>query len=67
MFYFIIKNTNKRAGPVAQRFSAQVPLWRPGVPRFGSGVRTWHRLASQAVVGVPHIPIYKVEEDGHGC
>ena len=32
---------------------------------FGSRVRTWHCLASQAVVG--RRPTYKVEEDGHGC
>ena len=30
-----------------------------GVHRFRSWMRTWHRLASHAVVGVPH-----VEEDG---
>ena len=31
------------------------PLRWPGVCRFGSRVRTRHRLASHAVVGVPHI------------
>ena len=43
------------AGPVAQRLSARVLLWRPGVHWFGSRVRTWHRLASHAVAGVPQI------------
>ena len=43
------------AGPVVQRLSAHVPLWQPGVCRFGCWVQTWHRLAHHAVVGIPHI------------
>ena len=51
------------AGPVAQQLSSHVPLQRPGVHRFGSRVRTWHRLASHAVVGVPHIKQRKMGMD----
>ena len=36
---------------MAQRLSAHVPLWWPGICRFGSWVQTWHHLASHAVVG----------------
>ena len=43
------------AGLVAQRLSVQIPLRWPRVRWFGSQVQTWHRLASYAVVGVPHI------------
>ena len=43
------------AGPVAQQLSAHILLQRPGVRRFGSRVQTWHRLASHAVTGIPHI------------
>ena len=43
------------AGPVVQQLSVHVLLWRPGVRQFVSWVRTWHRLASHAVVGDPHI------------
>ena len=49
-------------GPVPQRLSAYIQLWRPGVGRFRSQVRTWHHLASRG-----RRPTYKVEEDGHGC
>ena len=57
--FICIKNrASKRrrpgAGPVAQRWSLSAPIGRPGVRWFGSWVRTWHRLASHAVVGVPH-------------
>ena len=48
---------------MAQQLSAHVPLQRPGVRWFGSRVRTWHRLASHAVVGVPHIKERKVGMD----
>ena len=40
------------AGPVAQWLSAHIPLQRP---RVQIRVRTWHRLACHAVVGIPHI------------
>ena len=43
------------AGLVAQWLSAHVLLRWPGVRQFRSWVQTWHRLASHAVVGVPHI------------
>ena len=43
------------AGPVVQQLSVHVLLRLPGVRQFGSRVQTWHRLASHAVVGVPHI------------
>ena len=36
---------------MAQRLTAHVLLQRPGVRRFRSRVRTWHCLASRAVVG----------------
>ena len=49
------ENKKFRAGLVAQGLSAHVPLWQPGVHCFRSQVRTWHHLASHAVVGVPHI------------
>ena len=45
----------RRASPVAQQLNSHIPLWWPRVGRFGSRVQTWHRLASHAVVGVPHI------------
>ena len=34
---------------------ARSASWRPGVRWFRSQMRTWHRLASHAVVGIPHI------------
>ena len=40
---------------VVQQLSSHILLWRPRVRWFGSRVQTWHRLASHAVVGVPHI------------
>ena len=55
---FIGAHTHARnlgAGQVAQRLSVHVLLQWPRVHWFGSRVRTWHRLASHAVVGVPHI------------
>ena len=55
-FYF--QTTQKSlpvAGPVAQWLGAHIPLWWPGVRRLGFGVWTWHRLASHAVIGIPHI------------
>ena len=48
---------------MAQQLSAHIPLQRPGVHRFGSWVWTWHRLASHAVVGVPHIKERKMGTD----
>ena len=49
------KLLNFWASPVVQRLSTHIPLGRPRVRGFGSRVRTWHCLASHAVVGVPHI------------
>ena len=49
------RGTKSGAGLVMQQLSLHVPLWWPRVRRFGSPVRTWHHLASHAVVGVPHI------------
>ena len=43
------------AGLVAQQLSSHNLLWQPGVRWFRSQVRTWHHLASHAVVGIPHI------------
>ena len=40
------------AGLVGQQLGSHVPLQRPGVCWFGSRVRTWHGLASHAVVGM---------------
>ena len=53
----LIHNKKYTAGasPVAQRLSAHVPLWRPRVRQFASWVKTWHRLASHAAVGIPQI------------
>ena len=51
------------AGPVAQGLSSHVLLQRPGLGWFGSWVRTWHRLASHAVVGVPHMKWRKMGTD----
>ena len=48
---------------MAQRLSAHVPLRRPGVHRFGSQVRTWHRLARRAVAGIPHRKYRKMGTD----
>ena len=45
----------KGASLVVQRLSAHVLLRWPGVRWFGRWVRTWHRMATHAVVGVPHI------------
>ena len=43
------------AGLVAQRLGVHILLQRPRVCQFGSWVRTWYRLSSHAVVGMPHI------------
>ena len=51
------------AGPLAQWLSAHIILRRPGVRWFGSQVWTWHRLASHAVAGVPHITQRKMGTD----
>ena len=48
---------------MVQRLSAHVLLRRPEVHRFGSQVQTWNRLASHAVVGVPHIKWRKMGMD----
>ena len=39
---------------MVQQLSAHVPLQPPEVRRFRSRVRTWHRLARHAMIGVPH-------------
>ena len=51
----IEKNEYPGVGLAVQRLSPHVLLRRPEVRQFGSWVRTWHRLASHAVAGVPHI------------
>ena len=51
----LIKASIYGAGPVVQQLSSHVLLRWPGVRRFRYWVWTWHRLASHAVVGVPHI------------
>ncbi|XP_070098616.1 ral guanine nucleotide dissociation stimulator-like isoform X1 [Equus przewalskii] len=43
-----------RPGGAVVKFSRSSSR-RPGVRRFESRLWTWHRLASHAVVGVPHI------------
>ena len=48
---------------VAQWLSLHILLQQPGVCRFGSQVQTWHRLASHAVIGVPHIKQRKMGMD----
>ena len=57
------KILKSEAGLVAQQLSSNVLLWRPGVCRFGSWVRTWHRSLSHAVVGIPHIKYRKMGMD----
>ena len=52
-----------KAGPVAQRLSVHMLLRWPRVCQFRSRVQTWHRLASHAVVGVPHIKWRKMGTD----
>ena len=61
--FYSLKTNRAGAGPVVQQLSSHVPLWRPEVHQFGSRVRTWHHLASQAVVGVPHIKERKMGTD----
>ena len=51
----LLINTQLGASLVAQRLSSHIPLRWPRVRQFGSWVRTWHRLVSHAVVGVPRI------------
>ena len=50
-----LSRDNIRASLVAQQLSAHVLLRLPRVHWFGSWVRTWHHLASYAVVGIPRI------------
>ena len=59
----LVKRGKMGASLVAQQLGAHVPLWWPGVCQFGSRVRTWHRLASHAVVGVPDIGWRKMGMD----
>ena len=49
--------------PVAQQLSSHVLLWQPGVHQFRSRVQTWHRMASHAVAGIPHIKERKMGMD----
>ena len=61
IFSLSLNKNSVRAGPVAQRLSAHVLLWRPGVRILGADI---------APLGKPcsgRRPTYKVEEDGHGC
>ena len=58
-----MKEGNDRAGLVAQWLSSHVLLRRPRVGWFRSPVWTWHRLASHAVAGVPHIKWRKMGMD----
>ena len=53
------------AGPVVQRLSSQVPLLS-GTEFAGSDPWCRHGAAWQKPCCGRH-PIYKVEEDGHGC
>ena len=63
-FLKIIQNTCiTGAGPVAQWLSSHIPLQQPGVCQFWSWVRTWHCLASHAMVGVPHTKWRKMDTD----
>ena len=50
----VVSKRRNRGQLVAQSLSAHVPLLWPRIRLFGSWVRTWHRLARHAVVGVPH-------------
>ena len=61
--YVACFESNQGAGLVVQQLSAQVLLLWPRVHWFGSRVRTWHRMASHAVVGVPHIKWRKMGMD----
>ena len=45
---------SRRGRPGGAAVKCTLPLLRPGIRGFGSRVRTWHRLARHAVVGVPH-------------
>ena len=51
------------ASPVEQRLRAHVLLRWPRVHWFRFQVRTWHHLASHAVVGIPHIKQRKMSTD----
>ena len=61
---FCFKKVTLRAGPMAQRLSLHVPLWRHGVCWFRSRVQTYATLVKPCC---GRRPTYKVEEDGHGC
>ena len=58
-----LKGKGDEAGPVAQRLSAHIPLQWSRVHRFRSWVQAWHRFASHAVVGIPHITWRKMGTD----
>ena len=55
VLHLVPSKTALGAGPVARWLSEHILLWRPWVHWFGSWLRTWHRLSSHAVVGIPHI------------
>ena len=56
-------NQKQGASPVVQWLSAHILLRRPGVHRPSSRLWTWHRLASHAVAGIPHIKWRKMGTD----
>ena len=61
--YAAYKGIQMGFGPVVQWLRLHIPLLQPGISWFGSQVRTWHHLASHAVVGVPHIKWRKMGTD----
>ena len=61
--FLLLRIVSNWGRPVAQWLSTHVPLQQPSVYWFGSWVWTWHRLASHAVVGVPHIMSRKIGTD----
>ena len=62
-FLDMLKYCGFGASCVVQRLSSHIPLQWPGIHQFRSQVQTWHRLASHAVVGVPHIKWKKMGTD----
>ena len=58
----IKSNAGGQPGGATVKFARSASRW-PRVHRFGSQVRTWHHLASHAVVGIPHIKLRKMGMD----
>ena len=56
------KSPGGRTSGAAVKFTRSTSR-QPGVHRLGSRLRTWHRLARHAVVGVPHIKWRKMGMD----